>query len=138
MSEFGQQIITIHILTNIWRSKDNHTMIFDQLIKYNMKKKFSWKVYTKHDGETSPRVFLWKNQNWTYFWTNSLKCYKIYFYVKVEIYQIILKHIKNIWRSWPLAFTLYKTFVKNKRSGTSLPNSFFAWVFKKNISHIFY
>ena len=36
-SQTGQQIITIHILLpNISRSKDNHAMKFDQLIKYNM------------------------------------------------------------------------------------------------------
>ena len=31
------QIIVIHILTNISRSKGNKTMQFDQLIDYNMK-----------------------------------------------------------------------------------------------------
>ena len=32
----GQQIITIHILSNISRSKRNQTMKFGQLIKYNV------------------------------------------------------------------------------------------------------
>ena len=36
-SQTRQQIITIHILPNISRSKDNQTMKFGQLIDYNMK-----------------------------------------------------------------------------------------------------
>ena len=32
-----QQIITIYILPNISRSKDNHRMKFDQAIEYNKK-----------------------------------------------------------------------------------------------------
>ena len=34
-SQTGQQIIAIHILANISRSKDNQTRKFDQLIEYN-------------------------------------------------------------------------------------------------------
>ena len=36
-SQTGQQIITIHILSNISRSKDNQAMKFDQLIEYKIK-----------------------------------------------------------------------------------------------------
>ena len=35
-SQLGKQPITIHILPNISRSKDNQTMKVGQLIKYNM------------------------------------------------------------------------------------------------------
>ena len=35
-SQTGRQIITIHILPNISRSKGNRTMAFGQLIEYNM------------------------------------------------------------------------------------------------------
>ena len=38
-SQTGQQIITIHVVPNISRSKCNHTIIFRQLIEYNMRKK---------------------------------------------------------------------------------------------------
>ena len=52
---FGQQIITIHILSNISRSKDNHTMKFGQLIEYNMRNISVEKSYTKCGRETIPR-----------------------------------------------------------------------------------
>ena len=45
---FGQQIITIHILPNISRSKDNHTMKFGQLIEYKMRNNFFLKIHTKN------------------------------------------------------------------------------------------
>ena len=35
-SQLGKQTITIHILPNISRSKDNQAMKVGQLIKYNM------------------------------------------------------------------------------------------------------
>ena len=39
----------------------------------------------------------------------------------------------------PLAFTIYKAFLKNKkRPGTSLPASFLAWFLKKNISFVLF
>ena len=43
----GQQIITIHILLNISRSKGNQTMKFGQLIEYNVRMIFLEKFYTK-------------------------------------------------------------------------------------------
>ena len=56
-SQTRQQIIQIHILPNISRSKDNQTMKFGQLIEYNMRNIFLEKSYTKCGGETSPRPF---------------------------------------------------------------------------------
>ena len=50
----GKQIITIHILPSISRSKDNQTMKFGQLKEYNI---FIGKSYTKCGGETIPRPF---------------------------------------------------------------------------------
>ena len=38
--ETGKQIITIHVLPNISRSKDNEAMKFCQLIEYNMRNSF--------------------------------------------------------------------------------------------------
>ena len=40
MSEPGKQIIAIHILPNISRSRGNQIMKFGQLIKYNIKNIF--------------------------------------------------------------------------------------------------
>ena len=56
-SQPGKQIIAIHILPNISIRKDNQTMKFGQLIQYNMINNFSWKSYTKYDGEIIPRHF---------------------------------------------------------------------------------
>ena len=39
-SQTGQQIMTINILSNISRSKDNQTVEFSQLIEYSMKNVF--------------------------------------------------------------------------------------------------
>ena len=39
-SQAGQQKITIHIFSNISRSKGNPTMKFGQLIEYNMRNIF--------------------------------------------------------------------------------------------------
>ena len=53
----GKKTITIHILPYISGSKDNQTVKFGQLIKYNMRKIFLEKSYTKCSGETSPKPF---------------------------------------------------------------------------------
>ena len=55
MSQPGQQIIVIHLLLNISRSKDNQTIKFGQLIEYNMRNIFVEKSYTKCAEETIPR-----------------------------------------------------------------------------------
>ena len=56
-SQTGQQIITIHMLPNISRSKDNQVKKFGQLIEYNMKKKFLEKSNAACYGETISRPF---------------------------------------------------------------------------------
>ena len=58
-SQTGQQIITIYILPNNSRSKDNQAMKFAQLREYNMRNIFLKKSYTKCGGETSLR-FVYK------------------------------------------------------------------------------
>ena len=61
-SQPGKQIIAIHILSNISRSKGNQTMTFGQLIEYNNRtiKIFFFKNYALHEAEeTSSRpLFL--------------------------------------------------------------------------------
>ena len=56
-SDPDQQIIVIHILPDISRSKGNQTMKYGQLIDYDVRNIFLEKSYTKHGGETSPRSF---------------------------------------------------------------------------------
>ena len=46
-SQPGSQTITIHILPNISRSKDNQKMKFGQLIEYNMRNIFLEKLCRK-------------------------------------------------------------------------------------------
>ena len=58
----GKQIITIHILPNISRGKDNQTVKFIQLIEHNVRNIFLEKSYTVCGGGTSPKTFS-KNQN---------------------------------------------------------------------------
>ena len=54
---FGQQIITIHILPYITKSKDNQAMKLGQVSEYNMRNNFLEKSYTKYGGKASPRPF---------------------------------------------------------------------------------
>ena len=61
-SQAGQQIITIHILPDIYRSKGNQTIKLGQLIEYNMKNIFLVKSYTKCGEEASPKPFYKKSK----------------------------------------------------------------------------
>ena len=62
MSQIAQQIITIHILSNILRSKGNYTMKFGQLIKYKIKKIFLEKSFIKCVGAASSKPFYKKSK----------------------------------------------------------------------------
>ena len=55
-SQPGLQTITIHMLPNISRSKDNQTMKFGQLTECNMGNIFVEKSYPKCAGEIIPRL----------------------------------------------------------------------------------
>ena len=55
------QIIAIHILLNISRSKGNQAMKFGQLIEYS-RNMFVEKSYTKFAGETIPRPLSKKSK----------------------------------------------------------------------------
>ena len=111
MSQPGEQTIAICISS----SKENQVMKFGQVIEYTMRNLLLEDSYTKCGGETIPRPFSRKS-NSAYLWINSL------IVCQVEDYCKILKL-----NCRPLAFTLYKVFLKNKkRVGTSLPNSFSA------------
>ena len=56
-SQTGQQIIMIHILSNISRSKGNQKMKFGPSIEYNTRNIFLEKSYTKCEAEASTRPF---------------------------------------------------------------------------------
>ena len=50
------------MLSSISRSKGKQTMIFGQLIKYNMRNSFLEKSYTKYGGGAIPRAFYKKQE----------------------------------------------------------------------------
>ena len=56
-SSIGKRIITIPIFPNVSRSKDNRTVKFGQLMKYNVRNIFLEKLHTKWDGESSLDLF---------------------------------------------------------------------------------
>ena len=56
-SQARQEIVQIHILPNLSRSRGNQTMKFGQLIEYSMKNIFFEKSNTKYGGEAGPRPF---------------------------------------------------------------------------------
>ena len=110
-------------------------MKFGQLIEYDMRKIFLEKLYTKSGRETIPRLFSKK-------WKLSISLNQ---YFKSFIYLVLIVCQVEDYRKWlklscrPFAFTSYKAFLKNKkRFGTSLPASFSAWFFKKNISVVIF
>ena len=58
----GKQIITIHILPNISKSKGKQTMKFGQSIEYNIKNIFLEKSFTKCGREARYRLFYKKSK----------------------------------------------------------------------------
>ena len=59
-SQTGQQIIAIHMLLNILRSKGNQRLKFGQLLEYKIRNFFE-KLYRQCGGEASPRPFYKKS-----------------------------------------------------------------------------
>ena len=57
-SQTGQQIITIHLLPDISRNKDNKAMKFVQLIEYNVRKMLLQKVCTNEAERQVPKLLL--------------------------------------------------------------------------------
>ena len=53
-SQTGKLTISLNILPNISRRKDNQKIIFCQLIEYNMSNIFLQKTHTICGGEASP------------------------------------------------------------------------------------
>ena len=96
---------------------------------------FFEKSYTKCDGEAILRSYSKKIK--IEYISGSIVSNFIQFVLivyQVEDYCNILKLSCR-----PLAFILYKTFVKNKkRSGTSFPASFSSWVLRKNVSLVIF
>ena len=58
----GYKTISMHLLTNISRSKGNQAVKFDPLIEHNMRHIFLKKSYTRCGGETIPRALTKKSK----------------------------------------------------------------------------
>ena len=61
-SQTGQQIIPIHILSNISRGKGNQEISFGQLIKHNIRNKFLQQSCRKWSSGTSARSLFFKKE----------------------------------------------------------------------------
>ena len=59
-SQHKKQTVSIHILPNISRIKDNQTAKFCLLIEYSMRNIFLEKSFKKCDGEAISKLFLKK------------------------------------------------------------------------------
>ena len=77
-SQRKKQTVSIHILPNISKIKDNQTVKFCLLIEYSMRNIFLEKSYIKCDGETISKLFQKKKKSWAYLWMNSLKIYEVF------------------------------------------------------------
>ena len=122
-SQPWEQTVSMYILANTLRNKNNGTMPFGQLVEYNMGNIFLEKSYIKCRG-TIPRSFPEKSilsvsldqQRKVCF--NCMSCWGLSKYFKTKLQT--------------LAFTSYKVIFKNKRrSGNTLPASLSARVMKK-------
>ena len=61
-SHTGKQVIIIHILPNISRSKGNQAIKFSHLIAYKVRNIFLQRTCRKCDRETSPRPLFFKKK----------------------------------------------------------------------------
>ena len=89
-SQPGKQTIALQILPNISRSKDNQTMKFDQLIKYNIRNIFLEKSYTKCGGETIPTPCFKKSKlsislTWFIFTVFQVEIKSKYIEIKLQV-----------------------------------------------------
>ena len=104
-----------------------------ELLEYNLRNIFLEKSHTKCGGETIPRLFSKKSKL-----SMSLNRYskrQIYLYIYLFIYFVSIVCQVEDYRKWlklscrPPGFTSYKGFLTNKKkSGTSFPASFSAWL----------
>ena len=91
-----------------------------QFIEYNVSNIFLEKSYTKC-GQTSPRPFSKKKQNWVY---------PLEIPVYLRNFIVFFVCPSRGLPCWSLASTSNKAFLKHKNgSGNSLPASFTAWFF---------
>ena len=91
-SQIAEQIMAIHELSKISRTKNNQKNKFGQLIECNMKNVFLEKSYAKCGKEASPRSF-YKNSKLSISLAQWSEMFFSLFllYNQVEVYHNILK-----------------------------------------------
>ena len=117
----GWQVITIHILPNISRSKDNQTMKLSQVIGYNIRKF----ILGNHTQNVVKKLVLdpfLKIQNRAYLWIN---------WTFIQVIFVICPNYRI-----PKYIKVLNTCFYSYKGGFILPALFFAWFLEKNISHI--
>ena len=122
----GKQVIAVHILSNISKSKGDETKKCGQLIEYNMKKHFSSKTMHKIWWKNYPQTPLLRNWNWAYLWINSLKFFKVCFNCMPS--WRLSKYIEG--KLQTLCFWLIESFLRKTKAGLEL-------VFLPNFLHDF-
>ena len=96
-----KQIIIIHILPNIWTSKDSKAKKYGQFKEYNMKNNFLQKLYKQCGEEANSRPF-YKNSKLSISLDRQLLCSYIViqlnviqfvFILQVEVHHSVLKPV---------------------------------------------
>ena len=119
-SQTVKQIITIRILSNISRSKNNQAIKFGQLIECKMRNIYFEKSYTKYGGETSPRAF-YKNRKLSIYLDQQSEM--LYFFFIIWPKYMKTKVLLTTY------FHLIQSFYKKKKSGTSFSALFLQKIF---------
>ena len=130
-----KQIIIIHILPNIWRSKDSKAKKYGQFKEYNMKNNFLQKSYKQCGEEANSRPF-YKNSKLSISLDRQLLCSYIViqlnviqfvFVLQVEVYHSVLKPVKSSddYLLWPCIKLEQKALPRK----SLMENSFFCAVF---------
>ena len=136
-------MVTIHVLANIWRSKENRTMKFGHLIEYNTRNTFLEKSYTYCRGKTTSRTFSKKSKSKYISGSTVRNCIQ---FVLIVCRSRGLPNYIETKVCWPFTsfYLLLNFYEKQKRSGTSFPASFSLWLLKTGkisfvwLSFIFY
>ena len=111
-------------------------MKFGQLIGYNMRNIFLEENRTQNAVEILFPDPSLKNQNLLYLWIIGLKVLYSCFYC-IPSWGGVSKSIET--KVQTICFHLIQNFLKHKRrSGSSFPVWFFAWLLKKNISLVIF
>ena len=127
--------MTIHILPNLSRSRQNQAIKFGQVVEYNNRNIFPQKSCRKWSRETSSRpLFLFK------------KLYEVkasgleLLVLQLQYISIVLdfEYNKNKLYKTSLLIHRYAQFFCRKGFGNNFSTTFCLWFFMQNISHVIF